>query len=255
MILNIFRKRERVTLDTARVPDKTRIYVVGDIHGRADLLKHLHKLILKDSAKVTSDVRKVIVFLGDYIDRGLQSKEVIDFLLDNPLKGFEAVFLKGNHEEQFLNFLNDVNLGSQWLRIGGNAMVHSYGIHIQESLPLEDRLPRLQRELNDTFPKRHLDFLSRLELNKEIGDYYFVHAGINPYEPLIKQTPEDMLWIRDEFLDAEANYGVIIVHGHSVTDAPDIQDNRIGIDTGAFASNILTCLVLEGATKRFLQTK
>ncbi|HEB79586.1 MAG TPA: serine/threonine protein phosphatase, partial [Rhodospirillales bacterium] len=157
MILNIFRKRERVTLDTARVPDKTRIYVVGDIHGRADLLKHLHKLILKDSAKVTSDVRKVIVFLGDYIDRGLQSKEVIDFLLDNPLKGFEAVFLKGNHEEQFLNFLNDVNLGSQWLRIGGNAMVHSYGMHIQESLPPEDRLPRLRRDLNDTFPKRHLD--------------------------------------------------------------------------------------------------
>ncbi len=255
LIQRIFGKRERVTVANARVPDNTRVYAVGDIHGRADLIRRLHGSIRDDAANGAPDVRKVVVYIGDYIDRGLESREVIDFLLDNPLDGFESVYLKGNHEEQLLDFLDDLGVGEAWLRIGGDATVHSYGVRIPKDMAPETRLPYLQESLRHSVPQRHLDFLSRLEMMREIGDYLFVHAGINPYESLKRQTPEDMLWIRDEFLESEANYGVVVVHGHSVTDAPDIRDNRIGIDTGAYVSNNLTCLVLEGSTKRFLSTK
>lgn len=253
LIQRIFEKRERVTVANACIPENTRVYVVGDIHGRADLLRRMHQLILNDAAKVTPDVNKVVVYLGDYVDRGMHSKDVIDFLLNNQLNGFKPVYLKGNHEEQFLEFLDDASAGEGWLEIGGNATVHSYGVRIQKSMS-PGFLEHLQSELLNALPKSHLDFLSRLELTLEMGNYLLVHAGINPYEPLKRQTPEDLLWIRSEFLESESNYGVVIVHGHSVTDAPEVRDNRIGIDTGAYASNNLTCLVLEGSTKRFLST-
>lgn len=254
LIHRILGIREPLTMAAACVPEGTRVYAVGDIHGREDLLRQLHDLIRADADNGTSEVRRVVVYLGDYIDRGFHSREVIDLLLEDPLDGFESVYLKGNHEEQFLEFLNHVGAGRLWLEIGGDAMLHSYGVAIPKDLSPDSRLPHLQESIRNSLPEKHLDFLSRLEMHLEIGDYYFVHAGVNPYEPLNRQVAEDMLWIREDFIFSEANYGMIVVHGHTVTDSPDIQDNRIGIDTGAYLSNNLTCLVLEGSSKRFLTT-
>lgn len=236
------------------VPQDYRVYAIGDIHGRADLLQKLHELILDDAADAGRDAKKFAIYLGDYVDRGLQSKEVIDILLDSSLPDFETVYLKGNHDDQFLEFMDDTGAGEDWLKIGGDATVYSYGVRIPQDVAPAMRLMFIQRELRNSVPKSHMEFLSKLELTKEIGDYFFVHAGINPARPLNKQIPEDLLWIRNEFLDSEVNFGKVVVHGHSMTRELDIRDNRIGIDTGAYISNKLTCLVLEGSTKRFLST-
>lgn len=140
------------------------------------------------------------------------------------------------------------------MKFGGDAMLHSYGIGMPKDMSPEILMPYLQESIREALPAKHLEFLSRLEMSLEIGDYFFVHAGVNPYEPLNSQVAEDLLWIREEFIQSDADYGKIVVHGHTVTQVPDIQDNRIGIDTGAYLSNILTCLVLEGSSMRFLDT-
>jgi len=196
----------------------------------------------------------MVIYLGDYVDRGLHSKEVIDLLLDQPLKDFEQVYLKGNHEEAFLNFLEDETIGSGWFSIGGDATVYSYGVRSNGDIPLDSRNATIKDELSAAVPARHLDFLSRLVISREVGDFLFVHAGVRPRRPLDQQTPQDLLWIRDEFLLSTVDHGKIIVHGHCVTPEPDVRKNRIGIDTGAYVSGNLTCLVLEGTSRRFLST-
>lgn len=238
----------------ARLPEGRRVYAVGDIHGRADLLRELHRLIEADLPEAGAVERRVAVYLGDYVDRGFESPDVIDLLLSDPLPRFEQVYLKGNHDELFLDFLEDVTVGPDWFALGGNATVYSYGVRIPDSIPPSERFGHIQSALQASVPQAHIEFLSCLELAWEIGDYLFVHAGIRPEKSLDRQTPEDLLWIRDEFLTSHADHGKIVVHGHSVTDEPDIQINRIGIDTGAFATNNLTCLVLEGSSMRFLST-
>ncbi len=238
----------------ARVPEGVRVYTVGDIHGRADLLQNLHRMIRADASTAPSGTTKTAIYLGDYVDRGLHSREVIDLLLDEPLEGFDKVYLKGNHDDEFLGFLEDETRGPDWFRVGGNATVYSYGIGIPGDVAPGDRFSYIKNAVRAAVPARHLEFLAGLELAREIGDYLFVHAGIRPGTALEEQEPEDMLWIRDEFVDSRADHGKVVVHGHSVTDRPDLRDNRIGIDTGAYASHELTCLVLEGATRRFLST-
>ena len=233
-----------------RVTDGTRVYAVGDIHGRVDLLRQLERRIDDDAAAAPS-ARKVVVYLGDYIDRGEHSRQVIDRLLDHPLSGFERIHLLGNHEDSMLRFLTDVQVGPAWLTYGGGATLHSYGI----KPPAGERdLVRAQAELRDRLPPHHLIFLRELSLSHVEGDYFFVHAGVKPGVPLDAQALEDMLWIRDEFLTSRVDFGKIVVHGHTITDAPEVKRNRIGIDTGAFASGKLTCLVLDGETWSFLQT-
>ncbi len=247
-------KKRRVTVATAEVPDGVRIYAVGDIHGRVDLLQRLHTVILEDTADSRPGVENVVVYLGDYLDRGLYSRELIDFFLDEPLAGFEAVYLRGNHDQYFLDFLVDPDKGASWLRFGGDATVYSYGVRIPDDVAPNMRMVYIRDRLLETVPERHLTFLGDLELAKVIGDFLFVHAGVNPERPLSKQTPEDLMWIRDAFLESERDFGKIVVHGHSVTRVPEVRENRIGIDTGACYSNNLTCVVLEGASKRFLST-
>jgi serine/threonine protein phosphatase 1 len=233
-----------------RVADGTRVYAVGDIHGRVDLLREIDRRIQGDAAAAPS-ARKVVVYLGDYVDRGEHSREVIDWLIDHPLPGFERVHLLGNHEDSMLRFLTDVQIGPAWLTYGGGATLHSYGV----KPPASDRdLVRAQAELRDRLPPRHLAFLRELSLSHVEGDFCFVHAGIKPGVPLEAQALEDMLWIRDEFLGSRVDFGKIVVHGHTITDAPEVKRNRIGIDTGAFASGKLTCLVLDGESWSFLQT-
>jgi len=235
-----------------KVPEGTLVYAVGDVHGRADLLEKMHAAILKDSIDVPAE-RKVVVYLGDYVDRGPHSKKVVDILLDRPLKGFERVHLMGNHEAFLIEFLNDVEAGPGWFFNGGLATLSSYGVKMGKHDELSyEVLQRVQEEFVAKVPKTHLEFYKTLEFSRTEGDFFFVHAGIRPGVPLDNQTDEDMLWIREEFLGCEDDYGKVIVHGHTITWEPEVRPNRIGIDTGAFASGVLTALVLEGREQDFL---
>jgi serine/threonine protein phosphatase 1 len=227
-----------------------RIYAVGDIHGRVDLLRAMNQLIHED-AYARQAARNVVVYLGDYVDRGEASRQVIDCLLDEPLPGFECIHLRGNHEDSMVQFLGDPQIGPAWLSYGGAATLLSYGV----KPPASDRdFVRVQGELRQALPPPHLDFMRRLALSHVEGDYYFTHAGVRPGIALEAQVPQDLMWIRDEFLSSKADFGKIVVHGHTITEAPEVRRNRIGIDTGAFASGILTCLMLQGEEWSFLQT-
>lgn len=228
----------------------TRVYAIGDIHGRLDLLRTMNQLIHED-AYARQAPRNVVIYLGDYIDRGDASRQVIDCLLDEPLPGFDRVYIKGNHEDSLVQFLSDLLVGPPWLAYGGVATLRSYGIKPPAS---ERDLVRVQGELREALPQSHLEFMRRLAFSHVEGDYYFTHAGVRPGVPLDAQAPADLMWIRDEFLSSNTDFGKIIVHGHTITDAPEVRRNRIGIDTGAFASGTLTCLILQGEEWSFLQT-
>ena len=241
-------------LRPALTPPGTRVYAIGDIHGRLDLLTRLHASIAADAAAAATD-RRVLVYVGDYVDRGPHSSGVIDLLLDSPLPGFETVHLLGNHEDAMLRFPDDITVGPTWLYYGGVETLLSYEIDLPPGAWRDEReLRRLQGEVRRRVPRRHVEFLRRMKMTHEEGDYLFVHAGIRPGVPIERQVREDLLWIRGEFLESRTNHGRMVVHGHTISQAPDVQPNRIGIDTGAFFSNRLTCLVLDGATRSFLHT-
>lgn len=237
----------------AAVPAGSRIYAIGDIHGRADLLQALHDKIV-DDARHAAAARKCIVYLGDYVDRGLQSKLVIELLLNGAPEGFEVAYLKGNHEDFMLRFLEDSRIGPAWIANGGGETLYSYGVRSFERGEELDLLNHLRMQLRERLPERHLQFLRALKLWHVEGDYFFVHAGIRPGIALEEQRAEDMLWIRELFLNDERDHGKIIVHGHTIADEPQARSNRIGIDTGAYATGVLTCLVLEGTARGFIQT-
>lgn len=236
------------------VPDGHRYYVVGDIHGRIDLLRQLHAMILTDHDAAAPSISATVVFLGDYVDRGNDSKQVVEFLCQKPFDDFQHIFLLGNHEQAFIDFMGNPEVGGDWFRFGGIATALSYGaIELNED-PHPLQYGQIRDNLERNVPTHHLEFLQELNFSYEAGDYLFVHAGVYPGIPLEKQSRDDLIWIRDEFLKSRHDHGKIIVHGHSITQKPDNRKNRIGIDTGAYASNILTCLVLEGSSRRFLQT-
>lgn len=233
------------------LPENHRLYCIGDIHGRDDLLRDAHQKIAADATGFTG--KKTRVYLGDYVDRGMNSKEVLEILLANELTGFEQVYLLGNHEQVLLEFLLTENseVAQDWIRFGGLQTLLSYGVRVL-GIPTPREWPAVHAQFKEKLPEAHLQFLASLQLSYEVGGYFFVHAGIRPGVKLHQQLPEDMLWIRDEFLNSRACHGKIIVHGHSVTDEPDVRPNRIGLDTGAYASGKLTCAVFEGASLRFL---
>ncbi len=226
-----------------------RIYAVGDIHGRADLLSELLARI-DDDLNAHPAVGVLQVFLGDYIDRGPSSRQVIDLLLER-LRQHDVVLLKGNHEDYLLRFLDNPSVLADWWRIGGLNTVMSYGI-----TPSRWNDPRSEHEmavaLNNSIPDNHRRFLRGLALSFTCGDFFFVHAGVRPGVPLTSQSEHDMLWIRDEFLLHEEDFGKVVVHGHTPTPRPEVRSNRINIDTGAYATGQLTCLVLDDDGMRFL---
>ena len=236
----------------AAIAADLRLYAVGDVHGRADLLRRLHKMIAAD-ALAAPQPRKRIVYLGDYIDRGPDSKGVLDLLVEAPLAGFERVHLQGNHEHALLGFLLDTRFAPVWLDNGGGATLRSYGIPVPDPYEPEE-LRQTQERLRAGLPEAHRDFLRGLELAHDEGDYFFVHAGVRPGTPLDRQNSEDLLWIREPFLGSLASFGKVVVHGHTISRAPEFCGNRIGIDTGAYASGCLTCLVLAGTTRAVLHT-
>jgi serine/threonine protein phosphatase 1 len=228
-----------------------RIYCIGDIHGRADLLSDLHAQIERDTEGFKG--RQQVLYVGDYIDRGEQSREVLELLIEQPLSDFERIHLLGNHEQALLDFLVDPVAMAGWLTWGGMATLRSYGIHAG-LLTSKQALQAIRDRLNNELPQAHREFIESCLPAWSAGSYYFVHAGIRPGVALEKQAFEDQLWIRDEFTRSQAKHGAIIVHGHTITEKPEFLPNRIGIDTGAYQSGVLTALVLEGKSQRFLQT-
>ena len=238
--------------ETARVPDGRRIYAIGDIHGRADLLAEVYEMIRQDDAAADDGKTKVIVHLGDYVDRGQQSREVVE-MLTAPADGIESVCLKGNHEDLMLAFLDGEEIGRMWLHNGGNATLASYGVPMTDYAG-DDMPVQARQALAENLPADHNAFLRGLKLMHLEGDYLFVHAGVRPGVDLARQDDGDLMWIRDEFLNATDDHGKIIVHGHSIRPEVELMPNRIGIDTGAFRSGRLTCLVLDGTSRRLLQT-
>ena len=237
----------------AKVASGTRVYAIGDIHGRLDLLTRLEAIIEADLAR-SRPARTVAVYLGDYVDRGQDSRGVLDHLLDHPLPVDEIVHLLGNHEDVMCQFLADAWVGENWIRFGGRETLASYGVAPDPELPLQEWLVQAQEAFVRAMPERHLAFLEGLPLRHEEDGYLFVHAGVRPRIPLDRQRRHDLLWIRHEFLDSEADHGRVIVHGHSISSEPEIRANRIGIDTGAFMSGRLTAVALEGGERRFLST-
>lgn len=232
-----------------RLPQGIRIYAVGDIHGRADLLNALLERI--DNHLAGSPVEHPThVFLGDYIDRGPASCEVIGRLIERQ-RTHEIVCLKGNHEAFMLEFLADPGVLDDWRHSGGLPTLMSYGL-VPPGRAEADGRRKLVAALKQALPETHRDFLAGLRTNFVCGDYFFVHAGVRPNVRLADQKEEDLLWIRDEFLTSRNDFGKIVVHGHTPVQEPDIRKNRINIDTGAFASGKLTCLVLEGEHLSFL---
>lgn len=227
-----------------RVPEGIRIYAVGDVHGRADLLATVLTRIEIDTAR-NPVARPITVFLGDYIDRGPASKEVLDLLVAwRSVR--EAAFLKGNHEDLLLRFLKSPLVLGDWRYCGGLETLMAYGLKpSMNPTPYEQAL--LARDLANALPETHRAFLQSLELLFVCGDFLFVHAGVRPLVPIEQQTEDDLLWIRDDFLHWEKAFDKMVVHGHTPVPEPDIRANRINIDTGAFATGRLTCMVFEAA--------
>ena len=233
------------------LPADLRIYAIGDIHGRLDLLNELLARISSDIA-LRPTARPLYVFLGDYIDRGSSSRETIDRLIEHG-KTHESVFLKGNHELIAIKCLSDRGLFDQWLRLGGLETLVSYGV-AAETLANGKQIAELQSAFHSALPQAHFRFFRDLKNSFECGDFFFAHAGVRPNVELSRQKENDLLWIRGEFLSSKDDFGKIIVHGHTPTREIEVGPNRINIDTGAFATGRLSCLVLEGEDLSVIDT-
>jgi serine/threonine protein phosphatase 1 len=232
------------------------VYAVGDIHGYADLLGALLAEIGRDAIASRPQSRPLLIFVGDYVDRGPASAQVLDLILTvSRASAFELRTLKGNHEEAMLKFLEEPNFGPTWVQFGGGATLASYGI----DAPLTDPDGTAWQAARDAFaralPPAHLEFLRSLELLVRVGDYVFVHAGVDPNEPLERQLEHDLLWIRGAFLDAKGLGECVVVHGHTPAEQPQFLPHRIGIDTGSYATGLLTALRLMDDSRSLIQAQ
>jgi serine/threonine protein phosphatase 1 len=227
----------------AIVPPGRRVYAIGDIHGCDAQLANLYEIIADDLARRPID-QPVLLHIGDYVDRGADTAGVLRRLLrGSPVAGMEVVNLVGNHDETMLHALSgDRPAATDWLFAGGRAALESYGID-----------PDSPREAwPENVPTEHLGFLRNLTLTHREGGYFFVHGGIRPGVPLEQQSREDLLRMRQPFLYSEADFGAVVVHGHTPVKEPVVRHNRVAIDTGAVFGGKMTCLVLEGETLGFL---
>jgi len=231
------------------VSDRARIYAIGDIHGRVDLLRRLVRAIEADFRdSPTADC--LTVTLGDYIDRGPNSRGVIELLIQNPFPT-PYVALKGNHEALLERFLVEPIVAKDWRYCGGLETLQSYGVDVHHVMRGR-HYDAAAEALAAAMPSSHLGFLQNLRLSLASDRYFFCHAGVRPGTPLSAQSEDDLLWIREDFLGSRVKFGKIIVHGHSPVAEPEIQVNRVNVDTGAFITGRLTCAVLEGERIRFL---
>ena len=243
----IFAQAEETTLPA--IPGGERVYAIGDIHGRHDLFGALASAIDADDA-AAGPAATTIVLLGDLVDRGPGSAQVIALAREWQARRSVRI-LAGNHEEMFLRSLNDLEIFRHFLRHGGRETALSYGIDRAEFLRAD--LEQAQHLLRAFVPADDIAFLESFEDMVAVGDYLFVHAGIDPRLPLDEQKPRDLRWIREPFLSHPEPHGPVVVHGHTISESPEDCGNRIGIDTGAFMSGRLTAIVLEGTGRRYIE--
>ena len=239
--------------DGPRGAQGLRAYVVGDIHGRLDLLEEILEKIHADIA-AREPRETLLVFVGDLIDRGPQSAQVVELLRTYSRPNVQPIFLLGNHEEVLLRVVEgDTSLIPSWLKFGGAQCLKSYGLASTEVAIAEDEyaLSLIRRAI----PREHVDFLQSFVDSCRFGDYLFVHAGIRPGVELEHQKQSDLRWIRDRFLLDETDHGFVVVHGHTIRPEVDEKANRIGIDTGAFATGILTAVAIEDEDRWFIDTR
>jgi serine/threonine protein phosphatase 1 len=240
----------------AAAPPGTVVYAIGDIPGRGALLERIHAGIGHD-ARLRQTSRRVLVYLGDYLSRGKDARAVLERVLAWRPPGWEIVALKGNHEDLVLRFLDgELNAGRIWLDYGGDEALAHYGVGMADPLARDEAtVADLRARFAQALPAAHGDFLRELVVCHREGGYFFAHAGVAPGVPLDMQMETDLAWIRKPFLQSPADHGAVVVHGHCISPEPEVRRNRIGIDTGAYRSGILTCLVLEGEERSFLQTQ
>jgi serine/threonine protein phosphatase 1 len=229
------------------------VYAIGDIHGYPGQLAALLRQIADDAEQAAAAERPLIVFLGDYVDRGPDGRAVIEQILSvMDDERFEVVALKGNHEDALLRFLADPGFAPAWIANWGEATLRAYGVAPPSGFDVA-ACQAAQARFADALPARHRAFLADLRLSLEVGDYLFVHAGVRPGVPLDAQAERDLIWIRYEFLESDQPFGKVVVHGHTPADRPERKANRINVDTGVYFSGTLTAVRLSGEQQSFLQ--
>jgi len=243
-----------VLVGEARAPEGLRLYAIGDVHGCDELLADMHARIGRDLARrAARDYR--IIHLGDYVDRGPDSRAVIERLAMMRHADAKVICLRGNHDDLLLDFIAEAPGSAEtFLANGGEATLASYGVRTGLIASLLGPHGGLAHRLRSYLPMHHHEFLTSLILSVRFGDFYFCHAGIRPGTALAAQSAEDLMWIRAGFLDCDADLGVVVVHGHTPTKGrvPEVKRNRIDIDTGAVFGGPLTCVAIEGREVRFL---
>lgn len=230
-----------------------RAYAIGDVHGRLDLLEQLLEKI-HDDLRHRPAKKVLLIFVGDLIDRGPNSAQVVERLRTYAHPNVRTVFILGNHEEVLLRILaGDAELIAKWRLFGGTECLDSYGVDTAKlaAMSVEDALEIIR----DAIPKEHAEFLEAFDDSCRFGDYLFVHAGIRPGVEIDQQRQSDLRWIREAFLFDETDHGFIVVHGHTIRPEAEVRENRIGIDTGAYQSGVLTALAIEGSDSWFLDTR
>lgn len=243
--------RRKAPTDEPSTPRGYRAYAIGDIHGRLDLLDQLLDAIDADLSGRPSR-KNLLIFLGDLIDRGPSSKGVIERLRTFRHGRLKPFFLCGNHEEVLLRILGDeAGLLQNWLRFGGAECLESYGV---DPIGLGRNEAEAIANIRHAIPDDHLEFIASFADTLTFGDYLFVHAGIRPGVDLRRQSQSDLRWIRGQFLEDETDHGAVVVHGHTISSEVEFRPNRIGIDTGAYRTGVLTALALEGTSKWTLNT-
>jgi len=251
----LLRGRQAPPTPPPAIPDGERVFAIGDIHGRSDLLRALIAAIA-DEEQRRGPARTTIILLGDLIDRGPDSAGVLALAREwqgqRAAAGLPMHILMGNHEDMLLESLERIEVLREFVKHGGRETILSFGV--TEQAYAQASWEDLQALLRAAVLGEWLDFIAGFEPMVRIGDYAFVHAGIRPGQPLNAQRDIDLRWIREPFLSSPAPHGAVVVHGHTITDAPALRANRIGLDTGAYASGELTALLIEGTGRWFLAT-
>jgi len=248
-LLNELNESEESKLSSNKAKDADRVYAIGDIHGCLGMLRQIFKMILEDIEE-HKPKNPVVVYVGDYVDRGPDSKGVIDAIRNNEL-GINYITIMGNHEDLMIKAIR-TGKDVLWLENGGVQTIASYVDNPQETLKHYEDI----RAAYEKVPQEHMDFLERTKVFFQIGHFYFCHAGVYPGIELSKQSPETLMWIRDRFLNSEEDHGAVIVHGHTPKETVEVHDNRIGLDTGACfyepgsGYGTLTCAVLNRTLKK-----